>query len=45
MTETEVSDVYVTVGTDFNNVIRAFAYHRIDLTCAIASFRVLILDI
>ncbi|KAF4569896.1 hypothetical protein EYR40_008876 [Pleurotus pulmonarius] len=32
MTETEVSDVYVTVGTDFNNVIRAFAYHRIDLT-------------
>ncbi|KAJ6578762.1 hypothetical protein DFH09DRAFT_913745 [Mycena vulgaris] len=32
VSETEVSDVYVQIGTDFNNTIQAFAYHRIDLS-------------
>ncbi|KAG6820411.1 hypothetical protein H0H93_000657 [Arthromyces matolae] len=31
-TETQVSDVYVQIGTDFNNTVRAFAYHQIDLS-------------
>ncbi|KAJ7092444.1 hypothetical protein B0H15DRAFT_922023 [Mycena belliarum] len=31
VSETHVSDVYVQIGTDFNNTIQAFAYHRIDL--------------
>ncbi|KAJ7459491.1 hypothetical protein B0H11DRAFT_2242566 [Mycena galericulata] len=30
--ETQVSDVYVQIGTDFNAAIQAFAYHRIDLS-------------
>ncbi|KAF7373663.1 Bud site selection protein 6 [Mycena sanguinolenta] len=30
--ETQVSDVYVQLGTDFNTAIQAFAYHRIDLS-------------
>ncbi|KAJ7161081.1 hypothetical protein C8R46DRAFT_905243 [Mycena filopes] len=30
--ETQVSDVYVQIGTDFNACIAAFAYHRIDLS-------------
>lgn len=30
-TENEVSNVYVTVGTEFNVVINAFAQHRIEL--------------
>jgi hypothetical protein len=33
VSETQVSDVYVQIGTDFNNTIQAFAYHRIDLRC------------
>ncbi|KAH6906355.1 hypothetical protein BKA70DRAFT_406614 [Coprinopsis sp. MPI-PUGE-AT-0042] len=28
----EVSDVYVQIGTEFNTVIHAFAYHQIDLS-------------
>ncbi|CAK5271485.1 unnamed protein product [Mycena citricolor] len=32
--ETDVSDVYVQIGTDFNTAVQAFAYHRIDLRCA-----------
>lgn len=31
--ETEVSDVYVQIGTEFNTIITAFAYHQIDLRC------------
>ncbi|KAG6827828.1 hypothetical protein H0H92_010315 [Tricholoma furcatifolium] len=31
-TETEVSDVYVQIGTDFNTTVRAFAHHQIDLS-------------
>ncbi|KAJ7607492.1 hypothetical protein FB45DRAFT_947776 [Roridomyces roridus] len=31
-TETQVSDIYVQVGTDFNSTIQAFAQHRIDLS-------------
>ncbi|KAG6841196.1 hypothetical protein C0991_000993 [Blastosporella zonata] len=31
-TELQVSDGYVQIGTDFNNAIRAFAYHQIDLS-------------
>lgn len=34
VSETQVSDVYVKIGQDFNNTIQAFAYHRIDLRCA-----------
>lgn len=34
MSENEVSDIYVTVGTEFNNAINAFAHHRIDLRYA-----------
>ncbi|CAK5271484.1 unnamed protein product [Mycena citricolor] len=30
--ETDVSDVYVQIGTDFNTAVQAFAYHRIDLS-------------
>ncbi|TEB33153.1 hypothetical protein FA13DRAFT_1730910 [Coprinellus micaceus] len=30
--ETEVSDVYVQIGTEFNTIITAFAYHQIDLS-------------
>ncbi|THU77064.1 hypothetical protein K435DRAFT_703224 [Dendrothele bispora CBS 962.96] len=30
-TETQVSDVYVQIGTDFNATIHAFAHHRIEL--------------
>ena len=29
--ETEVSDTYVTVGTEFNETVKAFAQHKIDL--------------
>ena len=32
-TETQVSDVYVQIGTEFNATIAAFAYHQIDLRC------------
>ncbi|KAJ7123758.1 hypothetical protein C8R44DRAFT_831299 [Mycena epipterygia] len=32
VSETQVSDVYVKIGQDFNNTIQAFAYHRIDLS-------------
>ncbi|KAJ7730233.1 hypothetical protein DFH07DRAFT_174475 [Mycena maculata] len=32
VSETQVSDVYVQIGTDFNTAIQAFAYHRIDLS-------------
>ncbi|KAJ7153470.1 hypothetical protein C8R43DRAFT_1002115 [Mycena crocata] len=32
ISETQVSDVYVQIGTDFNTAIQAFAYHRIDLS-------------
>ncbi|KAL0953326.1 hypothetical protein HGRIS_004571 [Hohenbuehelia grisea] len=32
MNETEVSDVYVQLGADFNAAVRAFAYHDIDLS-------------
>ncbi|KAJ6554448.1 hypothetical protein B0H19DRAFT_1210843 [Mycena capillaripes] len=31
VSETQVSDVYVQIGTDFNTAIQAFAYHRIEL--------------
>ncbi|PBK91757.1 hypothetical protein ARMGADRAFT_931676 [Armillaria gallica] len=31
-TETQVSDVYVQIGTQFNTTIHAFAYHKIDLS-------------
>jgi hypothetical protein len=31
-TEMEVSDTYVTVGTDFNETVSAFAQHKIDLS-------------
>ncbi|EDR05178.1 uncharacterized protein LACBIDRAFT_303602 [Laccaria bicolor S238N-H82] len=31
-TESQVSDVYVQVGTEFNAIIGAFAYHQIDLS-------------
>ncbi|GLB43312.1 putative cytoskeletal regulatory protein binding [Lyophyllum shimeji] len=31
-TEGQVSDAYVQIGQDFNNTIRAFAYHQIDLS-------------
>ncbi|KAJ7270617.1 hypothetical protein B0H12DRAFT_1093117 [Mycena haematopus] len=31
VSETQVSDVYVQVGTDFNAAIQAFAYHRIEI--------------
>ncbi|KAG6828977.1 hypothetical protein H0H87_012914 [Tephrocybe sp. NHM501043] len=37
-TETQVSDAYVKIGTDFNNTIRAFAYHQIDLRLASGHF-------
>ncbi|KIK55282.1 hypothetical protein GYMLUDRAFT_48006 [Collybiopsis luxurians FD-317 M1] len=30
--ETQVSDVYVQIGTDFNATVHAFAYHKIDLS-------------
>lgn len=30
--EVEVSDVYVQIGTEFNAIITAFAYHQIDLS-------------
>lgn len=33
-TETQVSDVFVEVGTNFNNTVRAFAFYQIDLRCA-----------
>ena len=29
--ETQVSDIFVQIGTDFNTTIHAFAYHNIDL--------------
>lgn len=29
--ETQVSDIYVQIGTQFNATIHAFAYHKIDL--------------
>ena len=32
-TDTQVSDAYVRVGTDFNLAVHAFAYHNIDLRC------------
>jgi len=32
VSETQVSDVYVQIGTDFNAAIQAFAYHRIELS-------------
>ncbi|KAK0207702.1 hypothetical protein IW262DRAFT_1281868 [Armillaria fumosa] len=31
-TETQVSDVYVQIGTQFNTTIHAFAYHKVDLS-------------
>ncbi|KAL1729863.1 hypothetical protein EV714DRAFT_250939 [Schizophyllum commune] len=31
-TDTQVSDAYVRVGTDFNLAVHAFAYHNIDLS-------------
>jgi len=31
VTETDVSDVYVRIGTDFNHTLHAFAYHNIDM--------------
>jgi hypothetical protein len=31
-TETQVSDVYVQIGTDFNATVHAFSYHKIDLS-------------
>jgi len=31
-TESDVSDTYVTVGTEFNNAVNAFAQHKIDLS-------------
>ncbi|TFK25145.1 hypothetical protein FA15DRAFT_373637 [Coprinopsis marcescibilis] len=31
-TVTDVSDVYVQIGTEFNVIIQAFAYHQIDLS-------------
>jgi hypothetical protein len=30
-TETDVSNIYVAVGTEFNEVVSAFAQHKIDL--------------
>lgn len=36
-TETQVSDVYVQIGTQFNTTIHAFAYHKIDLRLANSS--------
>lgn len=33
--ENEVSDVYVQIGTEFNLVVAAFAYHQIDLRCVL----------
>ncbi|KAJ7800819.1 hypothetical protein B0H14DRAFT_2812994 [Mycena olivaceomarginata] len=32
VSETQVSDVYVQIGTDFNTAIQAFAYHRIEMS-------------
>ncbi|KAF7307853.1 Bud site selection protein 6 [Mycena kentingensis (nom. inval.)] len=32
VSETDVSDVYVRVGTDFNAAVQAFALHKIDLS-------------
>ncbi|KAJ7224673.1 hypothetical protein GGX14DRAFT_387344 [Mycena pura] len=32
VSEADVSDVYVQIGTDFNAAVQAFAYHRIDLS-------------
>ncbi|KAJ6465867.1 hypothetical protein C8R45DRAFT_1079827 [Mycena sanguinolenta] len=32
VSETQVSDVYVQLGTDFNTAIQAFAYYRIDIS-------------
>jgi hypothetical protein len=34
VSETQVSDVYVQIGQDFNTSLSAFAYHRIELKCA-----------
>lgn len=34
--DNEVSDTYVTVGTEFNNMINAFAQHQIDLRWVLA---------
>ncbi|KAG7443356.1 uncharacterized protein BT62DRAFT_982073 [Guyanagaster necrorhizus] len=31
-TETQVSDVYVQIGTQFNTTVHAFAHHKIDLS-------------
>ncbi|KAF9072366.1 hypothetical protein BDP27DRAFT_1217713 [Rhodocollybia butyracea] len=30
--ESQVSDVYVQIGTDFNTTMHAFSYHKIDLS-------------
>ncbi|TFK39555.1 hypothetical protein BDQ12DRAFT_603953, partial [Crucibulum laeve] len=30
--ETQVSDIFVTIGTEFNSTVHAFAYHKIDLS-------------
>ncbi|KAJ3728191.1 hypothetical protein DFJ43DRAFT_1001231 [Lentinula guzmanii] len=32
VTEAQVSDVYVQIGTDFNATLHAFTYHKIDLS-------------
>ncbi|KAF8877908.1 hypothetical protein BD779DRAFT_1556251, partial [Infundibulicybe gibba] len=32
VSETQVSDIYVQIGTEFNSTILAFAHHRIDLS-------------
>jgi hypothetical protein len=31
VSETDVSDVYVRIGTDFNHALHAFAFHNIDM--------------
>lgn len=40
--ETQVSDIYVQIGTQFNTVIHAFAYHRIDLTYVLIVYSYLV---
>jgi len=32
LSESQVSDVYVRIGTDFNAMVYAFAYHKIDVS-------------
>jgi hypothetical protein len=35
MSETQVSDVYVRLGNDFNSAVAAFAAFDIDLACVV----------